>query len=48
MIYFSRRISSSRGEFLGLVFAAVPIQYFAEMFRSIELPRRETFLLART
>jgi diguanylate cyclase (GGDEF)-like protein len=46
--YFSRRISSPRGDFLGLVIAAVPIQYFAEIFRSVELPRRETFRLARS
>jgi hypothetical protein len=29
------------------VVAAVPIQYFAEVFRSVELPRREAFRLAR-
>ena len=39
-IYFSRRINSSRGDFLGLVLAAVPIQYFAEVFGSVDLPRR--------
>jgi diguanylate cyclase (GGDEF)-like protein len=47
MVYFSRRINSQRGEFLGLVVAAVPIAYFAEVFRSIDLPRQESFLLAR-
>jgi diguanylate cyclase (GGDEF)-like protein len=47
MIYFSRRITSPRGDFLGLVLAGVPVQYFAEVFRSIDLPRHESFLLAR-
>ncbi len=46
--YFSRRISSPRGDFLGVVVGAVPIRYFAEVFRSVELSRGESFLLARS
>jgi diguanylate cyclase (GGDEF)-like protein len=46
-IYFSRRISSRSGEFLGVVVCGVPIRYFEDIYRSIDLPRKESFLLAR-
>ena len=46
-IYFARRISSHSGEFLGVVVCGVPIRYFEDIYRSIDLPRRESFLLAR-
>jgi diguanylate cyclase (GGDEF)-like protein len=46
-IYFARRISSRSGEFLGDVVCGVPIRYFEDIYRSIDLPRKESFLLAR-
>jgi diguanylate cyclase (GGDEF)-like protein len=47
MIYFTRRLEAHRGDFLGVVLAGVPIQYFEQVFGSVELARRESFLLAR-
>jgi diguanylate cyclase (GGDEF)-like protein len=47
MIYFARRINSSRGDFLGVVLGGVPIRYFEDIFRSIDLPRAQSFVLAR-
>lgn len=46
-IYFARRISSRSGEFFGDVVCGVPISYFEDIYRSIDLPRKESFLLAR-
>jgi len=46
-IYFARRISSRSGAFLGLIVCGVPIRYFEEIYSSIDLPRKESFLLAR-
>jgi diguanylate cyclase (GGDEF)-like protein len=46
-IYFARRISSPEGKFLGVVVCGIPIRYFEDIYRSIDLPRKESFLLAR-
>ena len=46
-IYFARRINSSRGEFLGIVVGGVAIRYFEDIYKSIDLPRKESFLLVR-
>ncbi len=46
-LYFARRISSASGAFLGLIVCGVPIRYFEEIYRSIDLPRKESFLLVR-
>jgi diguanylate cyclase (GGDEF)-like protein len=46
-IYFARRISSQSGAFLGLIVCGVPIRYFEEIYSSIDLPRKESFLLVR-
>ena len=44
-IYFARRISSSTGEFFGIALGGVPIRYFEDVFRSIDLSRQEAFAL---
>ena len=46
-IYLARRISSKTGAFLGLIVCGVSIRYFEEIYSSIDLPRKESFLLAR-
>jgi diguanylate cyclase (GGDEF)-like protein len=46
-IYFARRVSSRSGVFLGLIVCGVPIRYFEEIYSSIDLPRKESFLLVR-
>ncbi len=46
-INFARRITSPSGEFLGVVVGGVPIQYFEDIYRSIDLPGKERFLLAK-
>jgi len=46
-IYFARRISASNGEFFGIALGGVPIRYFEDVFRAIDLPRSEAFALTR-
>ena len=46
-IYFARRISSSTGEFFGIALGGVPIRYFEDVFRAIDLSRQEVFALTR-
>lgn len=46
-IYLARRIDSSRGDFLGVVIGGVAIRYLEEVYKSIDLPRHESFVLAR-
>jgi len=46
-IYFARRFSSTAGEFLGIIVCGVPIRYFDEIYSAMDLPRNESFLLAR-
>jgi diguanylate cyclase (GGDEF)-like protein len=46
-IYFARRFSSSAGDFLGIALGGVPIRYFEDVFRAIDLSRSETFALTR-
>lgn len=46
-VYIVRRINSAEGRFVGMILGAVQIKYFADIYRSIELPRQESFLLLR-
>src|ERR1700733_8817723 len=46
-IYLVRRVNGPHGEFLGMVIGAVPIKEFAELYRLINLPRGESFVLLR-
>jgi diguanylate cyclase (GGDEF)-like protein len=46
-VIFARRINSRSGAFLGVVLGGVPIKYFEDIYRSIDLPRKERFLLAK-
>jgi diguanylate cyclase (GGDEF)-like protein len=46
-IYFVRRLNAPNGEFLGVVVGGVPMRYFEDLYRSFDLPRQESFTLAR-
>jgi diguanylate cyclase (GGDEF)-like protein len=46
-IYLVRRINAPSGEFLGVVLGGVPIRYFDDLYSKFDLPRRESFTLAR-
>jgi diguanylate cyclase (GGDEF)-like protein/PAS domain S-box-containing protein len=46
-IYLVRRINSASGEFLGVVLGGVPIRYFNDLYSKFDLPRGESFTLAR-
>lgn len=47
MISLSRRISSSDGEFLGVIMAAVEMNYFNRLYASLELPPHMTIDLTK-
>jgi diguanylate cyclase (GGDEF)-like protein len=47
-VYLVRRVNGRDGHFLGLVLGAVQLKYFEDIYSAINLPRKETFLLART
>jgi diguanylate cyclase (GGDEF)-like protein len=46
-IFLARRVNSRDGRFLGIVLAGVGIKYFEEIYQSIDLPNKESFLLLR-
>jgi diguanylate cyclase (GGDEF)-like protein len=46
-IFFARRIDSIGGDFLGVMIGGVPKRYFEDVFRAVDLPRSESFVLAR-
>ncbi|MDB5601484.1 MAG: hypothetical protein JWN71_3528 [Xanthobacteraceae bacterium] len=46
-LYVARRLTSVRGEFLGVIIGGVQLRYFEDIYRSINLSRQESFLLAR-
>jgi diguanylate cyclase (GGDEF)-like protein/PAS domain S-box-containing protein len=46
-IFLVRRINSDGGEFLGVVIGGVPIRYFNDLYSKFDLPRGESFTLAR-
>ncbi len=46
-IFFSRRVSSSSGEFLGVVITGVRLSYFQHIYRSITSLRNQSFMLLR-
>ncbi len=46
-IYFSRRISSSSGDFLGIALVGVGLDYFQRIYDSINPLANETFMLLR-
>jgi diguanylate cyclase (GGDEF)-like protein len=46
-IYLVRRVNGADGRFLGLVLGAVQLKYFEDIYNSINLPRKESFMLAR-
>lgn len=46
-IFAGRRVSASDGTFLGIVLAAIAIRHFEDIYASIDLPHRESFILAR-
>ena len=46
-VYMVRRLNGAGGSFLGVVLGAVPISYFESIYKSISLPRNESFLLLR-
>jgi diguanylate cyclase (GGDEF)-like protein len=46
-MYLARRVNGPRGVFLGMVLGAVPLTAFSDLYRSIDLPRSESFLLLR-
>jgi diguanylate cyclase (GGDEF)-like protein len=47
IIFLARRISSKEGVFLGIVVGSIALQHFEDVYASIDLPRGESFLLAR-
>ena len=47
-VFFSKRISSPTGEFLGVVLAGIKLSYFQHIYNSITTRRNQSFLLART
>lgn len=46
-VVMARRLSSQDNKFAGLVVAGLRLGYFEEIYRSIDLPLRESFLLLR-
>lgn len=46
-IYLVRRLSAPNGDFLGVVLGGVPLRYFGDLYGSFDLPRHESFTLAR-
>lgn len=46
-LYLVRRVNGPNGEFLGMVMGAVPLSAFSAIYRSINLPRSESFMLLR-
>ena len=46
-VYLVRRINGADGRFLGLVLGAVQLKYFEDIYNAINLPRKESFMLAR-
>jgi diguanylate cyclase (GGDEF)-like protein len=46
-VVIARRISARDGRFLGIIFAVVKIEYFEQIFSSMNLPRQEAFMLLR-
>jgi diguanylate cyclase (GGDEF)-like protein len=46
-IFLARRIAGPSGKFLGVVAGGIPIDFLESIYRSIDLPRHETFLLTR-
>ena len=47
-LYLARRVNAADGRFLGLVLSAVQLKYFEDIYKSVNLPRKESFLLARS
>jgi len=47
VIFLARRIVANDGTFLGLVVGTIALQYFEDIYASIDLPRGEGFLLVR-
>jgi len=45
--YLVRRVNGPHGEFLGMILASAPLSGFADLYRTINLPHGEAFLLAR-
>ena len=48
MIPVSRRLQNAQGAFIGVVVAAVPLQYFGDFFRSLQVGQRGVVTLLRT
>ena len=46
-LYLVRRVNGPGGAFLGMVLGSVPLTALSEPYRSIKLPRSESFLLLR-
>jgi diguanylate cyclase (GGDEF)-like protein len=47
VIFLARRITSSEGAFLGVVVGTIALQHFEDIYAAIDLPRGESFILAR-
>jgi diguanylate cyclase (GGDEF)-like protein len=48
IVYFTRRIDSPTGEFLGAVYVGVPIEYFNHVYNSISSLPDQSFLFLRS
>ena len=46
-LYLVRRVNGPHGEFLGMILGSVPLRVFSEFYRSISMPRSESFMLLR-
>ena len=46
-LYLGRRVNGPRNEFLGIVLGSLPLRVFEDLFRSINLPQGQSFMLLR-